>query len=84
MELHCLLAAFFVMSFSIHFWKWNMENHFSEAEVLEEGEGEGEGEEEEEEEDEIQGNWWTRKWVSEISEERHVSEILEEEHEQFW
>lgn len=48
-----------------------MENHFSEeAEVLEEGEGEEEEGGEEEDGDVVRGGLWTRKWVSEISEEK--------------
>lgn len=70
MELHCLLDAFFAMSFSIHFWRWSMENHLSETEVQEEEEGEEDGEGEEE--DVVQGNQWTQKWVSGTSEEKQT------------
>lgn len=73
MELHCLLDAFFAMSFSIHFWRWSMEIHLSETDFREEEEEEGEEDGEGEEEDVIQGNQWTQKWVSETSEEMQTS-----------
>ena len=59
MELRYMLDAFFVMSYSIHLWKWSMENR-----SLDVVEGEGEAGEEVEVEggDEVAGSK-TPKWV---------------------